>query len=564
MAASSLPPQTGASLPLRVLLTTEATYPFHWGGVSTWCHALIRELPEVEFSLLAMSAGLYERARFEFHPNLVEFRAVPLWGLRNAWELDTQLPRAREVYRRRQRTTEASLQEGFLPSYRILLAQLLGEERDDEALARALHSIYRFVGTHDFDRSFRSRVVWETFCEEVHARFPQLVEQIGYRDTKISLVELTSAYQWLYHWLFPLARTLPETDVVHATMTGLCALIAVVCKFEYGSGFLLSEHGVYLRECYFAYHRNTGSLFGKFLKISFARRMTQLAYSYADVVAPCCDYNHRWEKRLGVDARRIRTAYFGVDADLHSPQERRSAESPVVAWAGRIDPLKDVETLLRAAAVVHEALPEVRFLLYGSTPPGNERYQERCLKLHAELGLEGVVSFEGYSDNVVEAFAGSDLAVLSSISEAFPLSTLEAMLCGKPVVATDVGGIAEQVTPDCGRVVRPRDPEALGRAIIEVLSDSELRLNLARAARERATSLFGVERFRATHRSIYDLVLEAREPLALPASSDPAPLDGRSSARRQRPESRAWSAEKRRRWPRTATEPAGAIETAYR
>jgi glycosyltransferase involved in cell wall biosynthesis len=289
--------------------------------------------------------------------------------------------------------------------------------------------------------------------------------------------------------------------------------------------------------------------------------MTQLAYTYADVVAPCCDYNHRWEGRVGVDAQRIRTAYYGVDADLYAPKERPLAETPVVAWAGRIDPLKDVETLLRAAAVVHQARPEVRFLLYGSTPPGNERYEERCLKLHADLGLKGVVSFEGFSANVVEAFAQADLVVLSSISEGFPYSTLEAMLCGKPVVATGVGGIAEQVTPDCGRVVRPRDPQALGAAVLDVLSDPEVYGALSRAARERATSVFGMERFRATHRSIYDLVLDARRPQTLHLSAESEPTTMRSSIRN--PQTDDWwrLPDRRQDRPRDRVENSSAPET---
>jgi glycosyltransferase involved in cell wall biosynthesis len=116
------------------------------------------------------------------------------------------------------------------------------------------------------------------------------------------------------------------------------------------------------------------------------------------------------------------------------------------------------------------------------------------------------VSFEGFASNVLEAFSDADLVVLSSISEGFPFSTLEAMLCGKPIVATSVGGIAEQVTDDCGRVVQPRDPQALGAAILDVLASREVCQALSRASRERAVALFGLERFRATHRAIYELV----------------------------------------------------------
>ena len=99
--------------------------------------------------------------------------------------------------------------------------------------------------------------------------------------------------------------------------------------------------------------------------------LSPLAVSQADAIAPCCDYNHRWERQIGVEAERIHTAYYGVDPEAFQPSELAPDDAPVVVWAGRIDPLKDVETLLGAAAVVKDARPDVRFLLYGAAPPGN-------------------------------------------------------------------------------------------------------------------------------------------------------------------------------------------------
>lgn len=498
--------------PMRVLLTTEGTYPFHWGGLSTWCHSLMQELPDVEFSMLAVCEDPMARPRFERPANLVDFRALPLWGVRHAWEIDTRS--ARDLRRRRRRTTAKVIEREFLPPYLTFLGQLLGDERNDHALATALHQIYRFCLEHDFDATFRSGVVWHAFTTLVTRRFPQVAHDLGYSANWLTLGELSSAAQWIYHWLFPLSQPIEEVDIAHATMGGVCSMVGVVCKLEHKAGFLLSEHGIYLRECYLAECGSTGSLFGKVLKLAFARRITELAYSHADAIAPCCDYNHRWERQIGVEPERIHTAYYGVDPMLFEPADGPPSDEPVVVWAGRIDPLKDVETLLRAAAVVKRSRPDVRFLLYGAAPAGNELYHERCLALHAELGLEETVSFEGFSSNVLEAFARANLVVLSSISEGFPYSTLEAMLCGKAIVATAVGGVAEQITADCGRVVRPRDPDALGAAILDVLGDMQVCQALSLAARERAATLFGIERFRATHRAIYELVLAARRPIA--------------------------------------------------
>jgi polysaccharide biosynthesis protein PelF len=493
---------------MRVLMICEGTYPFHFGGLATWCHALMTELDDYEFHLLAMCDTPKAQPRFELPATVASYHAVPLWGIRTARELPAR-PWWREARERRRATTDATIASAFVPPFREVFGQLFDRDRNDAAFADALHALYRFLQVHDFDRTLRSRPVWDAVREEAHERFPRVAARAGYSDTRISCAELTAASQWLYHWLFAFARPLPEVDVAHATMAGLCSMVAVVCQREHGSALVLSEHGIYLRESYLAEHRARGSLFGKLLKLGWARRMTEVAYTYADRVAPCCDYNHRWESRIGVARERIRTAYYGADADRFPVAPQRLRDELVVVWAGRIDPLKDVETLLKGAAVVREQRRDVKFRLYGVAPPGNEAYHARCMALYDELRLDDVVSFEGYTSSTVTAYGEADLVVLSSISEGFPFATLEAMLCGRPVVATSVGGTSEQITPECGRLVPPRDPEAFGRAVLDVLSDEAARTKMGEAARRRAVSFFGIDRFRKTHRMIYEEAVES-------------------------------------------------------
>jgi len=92
------------------------------------------------------------------------------------------------------------------------------------------------------------------------------------------------------------------------------------------------------------------------------------------------------------------------------------------------------------------------------------------------------------------------------------------MFCGKPIVATAVGGIAEQISGDCGVTVRPRDPAALGAAIVAVFEDMEACSSLARAARDRASSLFTLDRFKAAHRLVYQRALNGKMPVRADAA----------------------------------------------
>jgi glycosyltransferase involved in cell wall biosynthesis len=124
--------------------------------------------------------------------------------------------------------------------------------------------------------------------------------------------------------------------------------------------------------------------------------------------------------------------------------------------------------------------------------------------------LIGVPGLEvlGERDDVPQLLAGADVFVLSTLSEGMPISVLEAMATGLPVVASAVGGIPEVVVDgETGLLVPPRDPEALAEALRTLLADAALRRRLGQAGRRRAQELFDVPRFRRDHLALYDRLL---------------------------------------------------------
>ncbi len=504
--------------PLRVVLVTEGTYPFHFGGVSTWAHLLIRDLPEVEFAALSICGHPGIEPLFVLPANVVDFRTIPLWGISEVSELRPRLALT-EIIASRRRTTEAVVETEFVPVFRSFLKDLFTGDGEPERLGVLVHQMYRFFVAYDFDATMRSHAAWTCFAEAAQDYFPETAARHGYPGADFHLQDLTSGMQWLYHWLFPLAAPLPEGDVVHAAMAGICTLVAVVIKLEYGAGFMLTEHGIYLRERYLAESAASGSLFLKLLSLRFARRVTELSYAAADQISPCCDYNKRWELRNGASPDRLRTIYYGADATDFSPTGKPVGEPPVVVWVGRINPLKDVITLIRAAALVHQSRPDIEFQLYGSAAREDQGYYEECLALRSELGMDETVVFKGYAAKPADAYNAGDLVVLSSISEGFPFATLEAMLCGKAVVATDVGGLPEQIK-GCGIVVEPRNPAEMAEAILVVMNDPAYCAHLGRAAREKATREFSVRQSADAHLSSYERVM--RNELALPVRAVPS------------------------------------------
>jgi polysaccharide biosynthesis protein PelF len=531
--------------PLRVLLITEGTYPFFWGGVSTWCHLLLRDLPEVDFTLMSLVSSPRLKPQYELPACVSRFMPIPLWGICDALETRYDLSLADIIQRKRQ-TSEAIITAQFVPLLQLFLQAIFTESHDPQELRSAIHQMYRFFAEYDFDATLRSRAVWSCFKLIAQTHYPRLAARHGYADAGFVLSDLTMGMQWLYHWLFPLAKPLPPVDVVHAAMVGVSTLVAVAAQLEYQAAYLLTEHGIYLREAYLAEASASDSLFLKLFKIRFAHCMVSLTYHLADQISPCCDYNKRWELINGAPADRLKTIYYGVDSTRFTPLGKPIGDPPVVVWVGRINPLKDLETLLRAAELVHQVRPKVQFRLFGSAAPEDIPYYNAMQALHAELQLGDTVVFCGYAPNPETAFNQGDVVVLSSISEAFPFSILEAMLCGKPVVATAVGGVPEEIR-GCGIAVEPRKPSSMAQAILLLLDDPVYCEKLGRVAREKAAAEFSLRQSREAYLSTYlnlslrhrvipftsdtselrleeELFEEALQPIALSSEADNVPV----------------------------------------
>jgi hypothetical protein len=137
-------------------MITEGAYPFYTGGLSVWCDRIIRVLPEIPFTLMGIVATPQVEVQYVLAPNVVSCRKVPLWGIREALEVETELS-LREVRRRRGRTSEAAVSKGLVPAFRSLLLQLYADEGEPDRIGAAIHDLYRFFVEYDFDTAMRSK-----------------------------------------------------------------------------------------------------------------------------------------------------------------------------------------------------------------------------------------------------------------------------------------------------------------------------------------------------------------------------------------------------------------------
>ena len=130
--------------------------------------------------------------------------------------------------------------------------------------------------------------------------------------------------------------------------------------------------------------------------------------------------------------------------------------------------------------------------------------------LARELGIGDVVHFLGYRRDLPRIAAAADVAVLSSDNEGTPVSLIEAAAAGTPAVATDVGGVAEVVAPETGMLVPPGDELAFARALVEIVSEPELRQAMGERARERALRRYSIDRLLQAIAGLYEELVSAR------------------------------------------------------
>lgn len=480
---------------ISILFTTEGTYPHGAGGVSTWCDALIRNTPEIRYTLVPIMMNPHIELRYDPPANATRIINVPLWGIEEPAEFLRDITFA-SLHVRKRDTTDAVIERDFLPIFDELLGTIRRPGEDPASFGRVLVAMEDYFRTHDYNRTFKSRPVWRLFRASMET-------YEGVRQGP-SLFDVTECLRWLYRFLMVVNVRFPRTAVTHSTAAAFCGIPCITAKLRYGTPMVLTEHGIYVREQNLFLSRFHRLLFAKHFLLNLITAVTRANYFHADVIAPVCYYNTRWEVAQGVARDKIRVIYNGVDSDRFVPAAK-SVPGPSVVCTARIDPLKDIETFLRMASLVRTTHPETRFAVYGAV--ADAKYFKECLALRSELGLTDAVELGSEAENVVATYQSADVIVLTSISEAFPYSVLEAMSCGRAVIATDVGGVREALEGN-GTLVPPRNPEALAAEVRRMLDDPSLREQLGKRARATIVEKFRVDHTVARYLELYKELAE--------------------------------------------------------
>ena len=417
--------------PADICLLLEGTYPFVSGGVSSWVHALLLAHVDLSFHLVCLTPDDRPRQqRFQLPPNVRSLTCIPLQSLPIG---------QRSLDRHTKISLDALLQ---------LVDKLLrGAACVEDLIIFAQHAD-ALGGIAGRALLLDSRMAFDT----VKSGYDRIGADSSFLDFFWSWRSLASAV------LAVLLPPLPAARCYHAVSTGFAGLLGARLAAATGRPLILTEHGIYTNErrieiamadwlyqgpeVSFAPRKATRDL--RDLWIEAFEGFARITYAASDPVVTLYHGNQRLQLRDGATPARLTIIPNGVDFERYAAVLRDPApRPPTVALIGRVVPIKDVKTFIRAVGLLRRQIPDARGEILGPLEE-DPVYARECAALIRQLGLDDAVTLHG-PVTVIDWLARIDISVLTSISEAQPLTILEAGAAGIPCIATDVGACREMI-----------------------------------------------------------------------------------------------------------------------
>lgn len=490
-----------------IALLLEGTFPFVSGGVSSWVNQIIRAYPDYRFAIvfLGSRAADYGPPKYELPANVVHLETHYLYDDFGHNEKPAGRP-------------------GDLAALG-LSAHLHDQLRTPEEPAAALASFRQVAramlpgGSLTLADFLHSEASWNLICER-------------YRHfcTDPSFVDYFWTVRIMHQPLWTLARiaqNLPRVRVLHTVSTGYAGFLGALLHQARGLPLVLSEHGIYTKERkidlfkseWIRDNRNvfqrdpTELSYFRQLWIRFFEWLGRFCYDAADPIVALYEANRLRQVADGADPGRTCNIPNGISLPRFAPlrAQRPAAPPPVLCLIGRVVPIKDIKTFIRAMRRVVNQMPEAEGWIAG---PEDEdpAYAKECHDLVRSLGLEGHVRFLGFQ-KVETLLPKIGLTILSSISEALPLVILEGYAAGVPAVSTDVGSCRQLIEGlddedralgASGAVVPIAEPQALADAALALLGDSAAWQAASQAGCARVERYYTDERMFARYRDVYE------------------------------------------------------------
>jgi len=497
-----------------IALLLEGTFPYVSGGVSSWVNQMIRGYPEYRFALIFLGSRRedYNGFKYELPANVVHFEEHFLYD---------DLPKHDKPRSRRGNEqafkAAACLHDKFTPGTPHAEAM--------QAFKEVAHAMMP-GGKLTLDDFLHSERSWEIVCDR-------------YRKfcTDPSFVDFFWTVRIMHAPLWKLARVadgLLRVKALHTISTGYAGFLGALIHHTRGTPLILSEHGIYTKERKIdlfksewirdnrnVFQRDPSELsYFRQMWIHFFEWLGRFCYDAADPIIALYEQNRLRQIDDGARPERTTSIPNGINLQRFTPLRAARPEKvpPVLCLIGRVVPIKDIKTFIRAMRSVVNQLPEAEGWIAGpeDEDPG---YALECRNLVHSLGLQDKVRFLGFQ-KVDDLMPKIGLTVLSSISEALPLVILEGYAAGVPSISTDVGScrqLIEGLEPEdrtlgaAGAVVNIADPQALADAAITLLRDESRWLAASRAGMARVERYYTDDLMFGRYRAVYEQALAAGE-----------------------------------------------------
>ncbi|MEZ5328410.1 MAG: GT4 family glycosyltransferase PelF [Verrucomicrobiales bacterium] len=483
----------------KVCLLLEGTYPYVFGGVSAWVDQIMHAMPDREFvvTFIGSRKDLSGESKYLLPENLTAVHEIYLH--------DQSRSKARRLGRDGRRRA------------REVIDAVRGYFAGRDSAMEMMDSVCDAVATCSLRDFWEMPETWDLLRDLYTARGAVC----SFNDFYWNAWNF-AAHLWA---LLGAADSVPQAPVYHAVCTGYAGLLGALLKHRRGGRFLLSEHGIYVKERvedlrtanWIADPGERVPALGTphsvltELWMQFFLFQAQASYDSADQIVSLFERNAETQVEFGADRSKIEIVPNGVPTVPRGIDVSVNANRKVAGFLGRIVPIKDVKTLVRSMSTLQVQCPAAELLIAGPTDEDPSYYRE-CLELVESLGLEGKVRFLG-KVAASEFLQEIDVMVLTSLSEGLPFALLEAFAKGIPAVATDVGACRELIDGRAGNrsvdgaagiVTAVAEPEQTGGAIARLLNDAELRAKCGETGRLRAVKDYALDDVVSAYHQLYD------------------------------------------------------------
>lgn len=489
-------------------LLLEGTFPYVSGGVSSWVNQIIHGFPQYTFALVFIGSRAedYGDAKYVLPDNVVHLETHYLHNRH-------EVPQVRPVHG--DPTVFGDIKH-LHECFRYPETHPDGKETFSKLIPELSVN-----GGASLETFLYSQTAWEFIKEKYqkHCTDPSFVDYFW-------TVRSMHAPIWM---LADIAENFIPVRAYHTVSTGYAGLLGALLKEKNGCPLILSEHGIYTKERkidlfqaqWVRDNRNvfqrdpTEISYFRQLWIRFFQALGTRCYDSSDHIVALFEANRLRQIEDGAPAERTRNIPNGVNVARFAAlrAERPASQPPILCLIGRVVPIKDIKTYIRAMRTVVNRMPEAQGWIAGPEDEDPD-YVDECRDLVNGLGLDGSIKFLGFQQ-MTELLPRIGLVVLSSISEGLPLVLLEGFAAGVPAVTTDVGscrqliyGLDEQdqAFGAAGRIVNIADPQALAEAALELLTDEAAWHAASKAGIRRVEAYYTQEQMFASYRAIYEEV----------------------------------------------------------